>query len=206
MHALEAITGGPPEPIPVAGPHVAALSAELDWLAAAIEARITTFLAGGSGGDVLPAPPALDPASALGALVAAAGLDREARLVLALVVAAQLQPALLDPFLVRNSTLERPFTEFGGRAAAQGGDFQPTGETALFLLAGTDLAARAAAMATLAPEHPLRARGLLVLDSPGAGAAGDGRRAVAGARPGGAAHDRPRRPARPRARLPGPRG
>jgi ATPase family associated with various cellular activities (AAA) len=171
MHALEAITGGPPEPIPVAGPHVAALSAELDWLATAIEARITTFLAGGSGGDVLPAPPSLDPASALGALVAAAGLDREARLVLALVVAAHLQPAILDPFLVRNSTLERPFTEFGGRAAAQGGAFQPTGDTALFLLAGTDLAARAAAMATLAPEHPLRARGLLVLDSLGAGAA-----------------------------------
>ncbi len=134
---------------------------------------------GDAGPDPLPEPPRLDPGSALA--TAAADLDRDGRLLLALALASHLQPALLDPFCVRNSGLDRRFTEFGGRTLAQGCAFLPTGETALFLIGGTDPAARVAAMRLFEPEHPLRVGGLVTLQAaePGAppltGALGLGR-------------------------------
>ena len=146
-------------------PHATDTGRELAWLAAAIDARLKRFFAAGDAPDV-PPPPELDPASAYGRLVAAAGLDRDARLLLALALAPHVQPALLDPFFVRNAALDRPFTEFGGRTAGQGGAFLPTGETALFLIAGSAAEARAEALRLFAPDQPLRARGLLRLDSP----------------------------------------
>jgi hypothetical protein len=140
------------------------MARELAWLGATIEARLKGFFA--AEGDAAPPPPELDPGSAYGRLAAA--LDRDARLVLALAAAPHVQPALLDPFFVRNSALDRPFTEFGGRTGSHAG-FQPTGETALFLVAGTEPAARAAALRLFASDHPLRERAQVALDGAGGG-------------------------------------
>jgi hypothetical protein len=96
--------------------------------------------------------------------VARSGLDRDARLALALALAPQVQPGLLDPFLVRNTAIDRPFSEFGGRAGTGSSAFAPTGETAIFLVAGADPVARIAAAGLLEPEHPLRRDGILALE------------------------------------------
>jgi hypothetical protein len=53
-----------------------------------------------------------------------------------------LRPQLLDVLFTRNETTQRGFTEFGGVQSSTHGGFVPTGETAAFLLAGDDLAAR----------------------------------------------------------------
>jgi ATPase family associated with various cellular activities (AAA) len=151
--------------------HAADLDRELAWLGEAIEVRLTRFFAG-EGDGTLPPPPALGAGSAYGRLVAAEGLDRDARLVLALALAPHVRPALLDPFFVRNSALDRLFTEFGARQGAQAAGFQPTGETALFLVAGSDVPARAEAARLFAADHPLRVRVQLTLDAvPGGGPA-----------------------------------
>ena len=161
------------EPLPFEGApdrNVMAVSAELDWLSALIAARLGDFAADQSAGQ-MPAPPMLDSGSELGRVVAESQLDWDGRAVLALALAAQLNPALLDPFFVRNQTLDRPFTEFGGQAGAQHTGFVPTGETALFLVGGTNLTDRAEAMQMFDPDHAMRRFGLVLLGKPSAGGA-----------------------------------
>ena len=140
--------------------HLEALAAEFEWLIDAIDLRLKSFFAGASGAP-LPPPPKLDPASAYGGVVAKHELDEDERAVLALALAPHVKPELLDPFLVRNSAIDRPFTEFGGRIAAQGGGFNPTGQTAAFLVAGADPGLRVRARSLFAPELPLRAQGFI---------------------------------------------
>lgn len=155
---------------PCTRPHAEAAARELDWLGAVIEARLRGHFRPEVAPDLPPAPEAPGPETALGALIREAGLDARARLLLALALAPHLRPALLDPFFVRNSALDRPFTEFGGQIPAQTGGFLPTGETALFVIAGTDPVARAEAAALLDPGHALRRLGVLRLERPAPGA------------------------------------
>ena len=145
------------------GPHGTAVAAELDWLGQAIEARVRHFFQTPEADFTHADPPPVIPDSALGHLIVSVGLDVQARLILALALAAETAPALLDPFFVRNGAIERIFTEFGGARTEIGG-FLPTIDTALFLVAGNQTPARIAAMGLLRPDHPLRARAGLRVD------------------------------------------
>jgi hypothetical protein len=122
------------------------LAREFDWLTAVLNARLHLYfgLAGPvATTDELPAPrlPAAG-ADPYARLVQEAGLDWAGRLVLALALAPHLRPQVLDPLFARNSLYDRSFTEFGGVRGKNHAGFLPTGETALFLLAGSDLARR----------------------------------------------------------------
>ncbi len=150
--------------------NIAAVAAELAWLATVIDMRLHDFLAG-TAQRPLPEPPVPDPASRLAGSIAAVPLDAEARLLVALALAPHLAPALLDGFFVRNPGIDRPFSEFGGQPSGGHGAFLPTGETALFLLGGTDLAVRARAARFFDPDHPLRTGGIVTFDAPRGGPA-----------------------------------
>ena len=136
--------------------HAAAIAAEIIWLGECIDTRLRHFFGGDPGDLALPRAPDADPASALGQLLTQTAMDAEARLVLALALAPHVDSAVLDPFHVRNSAIDRIFSQFGGQPPQGSGAFLPTMETALFLLAGTDTAARIAAMQLFDPDHPLR--------------------------------------------------
>ncbi|WDE09537.1 ATP-binding protein [Thalassomonas haliotis] len=69
-------------------------------------------------------------------------INFEERVVLILALVSQIRPQMLDVFFTRNASLDKEFTEFGGATNTQGKVFLPTAETALFLLAGTDLEKR----------------------------------------------------------------
>ncbi|WP_341366053.1 ATP-binding protein [Yoonia sp. BS5-3] len=143
--------------------HAAAITAELEWLSAVIAARLSHFFGGTDTPFAPPAAPTLPEGAALAQLINKAPLDTAGRLVLALALAPQIQPAVLDPFFVRNTGIDRPFTEFG--ALRQDSTFfQPTGQTALFLLGGGDTDRRIAAMGLFAPDHPLRSMAGVSLD------------------------------------------
>ncbi|WP_034411017.1 ATP-binding protein [Derxia gummosa] len=119
--------------------------------------------------DLLPAPPALTPGSDHAELVTRLALGPVERLVLALALAPHLRPQLLDTLFLRNSTLDRGFSEFGGWKGKLHGGFLPTCETAAFLVAGDDLAARLALRQQLDDDAPLRREGVLRIehDAPG---------------------------------------
>ena len=124
----------------------AAIAAELQWLEQAIATRLALYFRLESVHPTVAAVPVPDLAatpSAYAALVQELGLSPMERLVLALALAPHVQPQVLDAFFVRNAVhFDRSFTEFGGLRGKGHGGFLPTGETALFLLAGEELAER----------------------------------------------------------------
>lgn len=151
-------------------PHVQALGAELDWLERVLALRLEQhFQQTGAGLADAPPPPALPADSALARLIDALGLGLLERAVLALALLPHLRPAALDLLFMRNQNLERGFTEFGGIKAVNHGGFLPTGETAAFLVAGEDLAARLALLALFDADHAFAQHGDLKLDAPPTG-------------------------------------
>jgi hypothetical protein len=125
------------------------LEAELDWLAQVLDARLKAYFGTGEPGAArvpdLP-PPALE--SLDGSPSPYATFLREhrvsppERLIILLALIPHVRPQLLDVLWTRNEATQRGFTEFGGVQGTSHGGFLPTGETAAFLLAGDDLAAR----------------------------------------------------------------
>ncbi|MFK7880977.1 ATP-binding protein [Roseobacter sp.] len=134
--------------------HARAISAELAWLAEVIETRLKHFFAGSDTDLALADPPELPPSSALAQMVVRSKLSAQARLILALAIAPHVHSSVLDPFFVKNTPIDRVFSQFGGIISENA--FHPTAETALFLVAGTDTTARIQAMHNFDVDNPLR--------------------------------------------------
>lgn len=135
-------------------PHAVAIANEVSWLSTVIEGRLSHFFEGAETDYRWPAAPDHDPQSALGGLIRDHKLSEEARLVLVLGIAVHVDSAALDPFCVKNSAIDRGFSQFGGELTASGA-FRPSVETALFLIAGSDTVGRIQAMQLFEPDHPL---------------------------------------------------
>lgn len=110
------------------------------------------------------APPPLAAGSAYADVVRKLGFGPAERLVLLLAYLPHVRPDVLDVFFIHNRALERRFTEFGGVTGGSHGGILPTGETAMFLLAGEDLEARLRHRALFHPEHPFYTENVLRLD------------------------------------------
>ena len=154
-----------------------ALAADLAWFERVLQARLQLHF--GQPCEVVSIEELLPPAIAAtdgdyGELLNELALDTAERLLLLLALAPHLRPQALDLLFVRNKNLDRSFTEFGGSRPRAHSGFLPTAETALFLLAGEDLARRLAMSALLEPEHRLQCAGVLrvVLDAPNEPASG----------------------------------
>lgn len=94
-------------------------------------------------------------------------LSTHERLVLILALIPNIQPQLLDVFLSANKNIGRGYTEFGGLKANRHSGFLPTVETALFLLAGTDLNQRFRMYSLFEPDHFFSAHNILQIDTSG---------------------------------------
>jgi hypothetical protein len=81
------------------------------------------------------------------------GLSFEERFLLILALVPHLKPELLDVFLQRNNNTEQIYTEFGGKKGKHHNGFLPTGETLMFLLAGTNLERRFNLLHVFDSEH-----------------------------------------------------
>jgi hypothetical protein len=142
------------------------LEAELEWLARVIELRLQHYFHESTPGSpplpgTLAAPPPLGPqAGPYAAALARHRFDAVERLLMALALAPQLRPQLLDVLATTNPTTQRPYSEFGGHVGP-GGVILPTGETACFLLAGDDVGQRLRALQRLAPQQRLAQDDLL---------------------------------------------
>ena len=89
------------------------------------------------------APPQLNGSgSAFAAFIQKHQLDFEERFLIALALVPHVKPELLDMFLVKNEVTQQIYTEFGGKHGKNHTGFIPTGETAMFILAGNNLEKR----------------------------------------------------------------
>lgn len=69
-------------------------------------------------------------------------LNFDERFMLVLALVPHVKPEMLDAFLVKNNTTQKIYTEFGGKIGKDHTGFLPTGETAMFILAGSNLSKR----------------------------------------------------------------
>lgn len=144
------------------------LEHELTWFKGVLETRIKLYFEGETSPedlfDLLP-PSELDfPHAAYSQLIHQLNLNPAERLILILGFIPYLQPHLLDTFFIRNQTLDRGYTEFGGLTGNSHSGFLPTGETAMFLLAGDNLTARLRYHDLFRPDHILLSQGIISLD------------------------------------------
>ncbi len=136
---------------PITG-NAAALERELAWLGRLIDARFTDYFGSEHTGDEPRGPdksvldtaaPELDgDGSAYAGFVRHYQLGFIERAAVALALAGELRPQLLDIFFTRNKQFDRRFTEFGGITTAVDGGFVPTAETLIYILGGADLELR----------------------------------------------------------------
>ncbi|HNM28041.1 MAG TPA: ATP-binding protein, partial [Saprospiraceae bacterium] len=91
-------------------------------------------------------------------------LSWEERVVLLLALAPHVCPWVLDPFLVKNQSSQRGFTEFGGLKGVYHSGFLPTGETAAFLVAAENLTRRFTVQNLLQADHFFARQNILRLE------------------------------------------
>jgi len=148
------------------------LERELEWFANVLDARLKAYF--GSDPEqkcrfYLP-PPSFDAsASTYARFIRQHQVSPPVRLIVLLALIPHIRPQLLDVLLTRNEATQRGFSEFGGAAGSSHGGFIPTGETAAFLLAGGDLAARFAMARLFEAEEFLARHNVLHLAAVAAG-------------------------------------
>jgi len=91
-------------------------------------------------------------------------MGMEERLVLILALIPHVKPSLLDLLHMKNALYDIPFTEFGGIRYDKHKGYLPTGETAIFLLAGTNLEKRFELMRLFNKDHFFQREGILSLE------------------------------------------
>ncbi len=114
--------------------------------------------------DGVPGVPRLPDDSPFGRFVREHGLDEESRLLVILALAPQMIPDFVDRLLQDMAVGAGDHPQLGGIRGRQHRGFIPTGDTALFLLAGDELDARARWQTLLCGDHPLVQKGILSLE------------------------------------------
>jgi hypothetical protein len=109
----------------------------------------------------LPLPTGDDPYSCF---LRTHALDTEAQLLLLLALAPWVKPDLFDRTVQTVLPAAGDYPQLGGVRGRQHRGFLPTGDTALFLLAGDDLDARMRWQAQLWGDHPLVKKGVIYLE------------------------------------------
>lgn len=145
------------------------LSRELDWLALVLDTRFKLHFKQPDQYqrmEDVPTPSIPDAATGrYAAFVRQHNLGRDERLLLLLALAPHIRPDLLDPLLVVNSVNNRNFSCFGGAPSSGSQPFWPTAETALWLLAGSDLSERFHVQQLLSQQHLFQLEGVLRIES-----------------------------------------
>jgi AAA+ superfamily predicted ATPase len=102
--------------------------------------------------------------SPFGRFVRESAQDDDSRMLILLALAPWLKPEFFDRILQKVSPGASDHPELGGVRGRQHRGFIPTGDTALFLLAGDDLDARARWQTLLCGDHPLVQKAVVCLE------------------------------------------
>jgi hypothetical protein len=144
------------------------LERELDWFADVLDTRLKLYFrkpcAVASVFEIAP-PDLHESPSPYARFVSHYEWTFIERIVVLLALIPLIRPQLLDVLWSKNEATERGFTEFGGLHGATHGGFIPTGETAAFILAGDDLAARFELTRIFENDHAFARHNILHLAS-----------------------------------------
>ncbi len=152
---------------PMLASNAAVIDREIAWLREIMDLRFKLHSGEKAGSDPLARvkpPPLPDDDTPYAEVLRRLRLGAAERLVLMLAYVPHVRPEVLDPFLIQNQSVQRRFTEFGGFIGQAHAGFLPTGETAMFLLAGSDTRARLRHQHLFGEEHVFRLENMLLLD------------------------------------------
>ncbi|GAA3958620.1 hypothetical protein GCM10022246_10200 [Pedobacter ginsengiterrae] len=145
------------------------LTQELNWLSKVIDTSIKLFFGEKiefeSIYDVQP-PDITHDESFYAEVIKRDQITIPERIVLLLSIAPHVKPEMLDVFLIKNKTLDKYFTEFGGIKDAKYDGFIPTGETAAFILAMNNLESRFDLFNLFCDDHYFNKRNILHIIKP----------------------------------------
>ncbi|NOZ26256.1 MAG: ATP-binding protein [Nitrospirae bacterium] len=147
-----------------------ALKSELDWFFKLLDTRIKLHFGHEcTYSDIFEiTPPELDPSGSMyGHFINHYDLTFAERAVFVLSLVPHIKPHLLDVFLSTDAASSRRFTEFGGRNGTAYQGFLPTGETALFLLAGDDVEKRLSFQYLFDADHFFAQHNILRIEGAG---------------------------------------
>lgn len=110
-------------------------------------------------------PPSIkDQDSSYAQLIKNYNMGFQERLILILALIPHVKPSLLDLLHMKNELYDIPFTEFGGVKHEKHKGYLPTGETAIFLLAGNNLKKRFELLRLFTSDHFFQRDGILLLE------------------------------------------
>ena len=148
--------------------NAAVIDREISWFCDILNTRFKQHgQPAGAGPEPLEPfrPPALPRRNTpYAAVIRESELNAAERLVLILAFLPHIKPEILDPFLIHNQSVQRRFSEFGGVTGQSHTGFLPTGETAMFMLAGSDTAARLRFHHLFGADHAFNRHNILLLD------------------------------------------
>lgn len=147
--------------------NAACIRNEIDWFRETMELRFKLHASGNNKVASLTQikPPDLNGSAAPYAnIVQKFEMDGAERLVLILSYLPHVRPDILDPFFIQNQSIQRRFTEFGGLIGVAHNGFLPTGETAMFLLAGDSIHERLRFNKLFSPDHYFYSQNILRLN------------------------------------------
>ena len=112
---------------------------DLKWLQSIIENKIDHLVTGQMEEFTTPASDISETGVFYANFLQEHGLSSDERKVVLLALAPEVQPELLDRFLIRNNSYDKIYSEFGGLSVPSFNGFIPTHKTALFVLGGPQL-------------------------------------------------------------------
>ena len=129
---------------------------EIEWFGNVLETRIKLYQSQACDytniQQVTP-PDYTDAESVFAEFLTFYHLSFDERIILILALAPHVCPQMLDIFFSRNAGTDRGYTEYGGVKGTAHSGFLPTGETALFILAGHDMGKRFKAQQLFDTDH-----------------------------------------------------
>jgi len=139
------------------------LDQELKWLGEMIIYRFADYFQQTAQYEY-PKPPDLsEDDSYYATLLRDFDLDDIARLLMVIGLAPHLRPSVFDIFFTKNAKFDRYYAEFGGLKGEKHSGFIPTGETAAFIIAGSDLHKRFQLQRCFEEQHVLYKNNILSL-------------------------------------------
>jgi hypothetical protein len=132
------------------------LEREIDWFSRVLDVAMQQYFEESSHyADVkeITPPDIKGDQSEYALLITQYAINFDERLILILTLLPHIRPQLLDLLFIRNKNLDRGYAEFGGWQGKYHGGFLPTGETAVFILAGQDLVRRFEVIQCFESEH-----------------------------------------------------
>ncbi|MEM7260138.1 MAG: hypothetical protein AAF404_22415, partial [Pseudomonadota bacterium] len=146
------------------------LDAERRWFEGWLQCRVASYFDNDKPTVFPPAPPLTGkPADAYQQAVEDLALTEKERLVLMLALVLWIKPDALDLLHTKNTAWGLRYSEFGSDLTQANGRFQPTVQTALFVLAGDNVSQSQAAMALLSPDGSLVKAGTIEISPTGPG-------------------------------------